>query len=59
MNKFAGRGPIFDDIRERMKTDKLSETDARKQLNQWMEMQQYLPYIFLGDPHRYDSPRGQ
>ena len=26
-------------------------------MNQWAELQAYLPYIFLGDPSRYDRPR--
>ncbi len=51
----AGRGPNFEDIRDRMKTEHRTEASARAQSNQWLEMQQYLPYIFLGDPHRYDS----
>jgi hypothetical protein len=37
--------------------EKKSEERAREQLGQWAQLQAYLPYIFLGDPARYDNPR--
>jgi len=36
---------------------KKSEERAREQLGQWAQLQAYLPYIFLGDPAKYDNPR--
>jgi hypothetical protein len=34
-----------------------AEKRAKDQMDQWAELQAYLPYIFLGDPSRYDRPR--
>jgi hypothetical protein len=34
-----------------------AEKRAREQMDQWAELQAYLPYVFLGDPSRYDRPR--
>jgi Transglycosylase SLT domain len=34
-----------------------AEKRAKNQMDQWAELQAYLPYIFLGDPSRYDRSR--
>jgi hypothetical protein len=31
-----------------------AEERAKEQMKQWAELQAYLPYVFLGDPSRYD-----
>ena len=37
--------------------EEAAEKTANEQMNQWAELQAYLPYIFLGDPSRYDRLR--
>jgi hypothetical protein len=66
----AGRGPNYDKIKERTENESAGFPDAKlanreaeaktraiKELGQWQELQGYLPYIFLGDPNRYDGVR--
>jgi hypothetical protein len=67
----AGRGITYDNIKRRTEgesasfpgaklkdREKAAEKGARREFGQWWELQGYLPYIFLGDPSRYDRPRG-
>jgi soluble lytic murein transglycosylase-like protein len=35
-----------------------AEKNALRDLAQWKELQDYLPYMFLGDPNKYDRARG-
>lgn len=68
---FAGRGRDFDSVAGRMATYVPEGTTAAKKesnrqdaarnagnrVEEWRELRSYLPYIFLGDPQRYDQPR--
>jgi soluble lytic murein transglycosylase-like protein len=63
-----GTGPTYENIAQRTASElsddgknatRLSKEQAINQLNQWREMQQYLPYIFLGDSHKYDGRNGR
>lgn len=67
----AGKGLGFDNIKTRTEGESASfpgktlaereaaaEKNAKKELNQWLELQGYLLYVFLGDPGRY-GPRGR
>src|SRR5262245_39915319 len=66
----AGKGPTYENITQRVNEEswkasgntvkakeKEAEKTAKQEMNQWAELQAYLPYIFLNDPSRYDRPR--
>ncbi|MBV8410653.1 MAG: transglycosylase SLT domain-containing protein [Alphaproteobacteria bacterium] len=39
--------------------EKKAREKALDELKQWEELQAYLPYMFLGDPNKYDRARGR
>jgi soluble lytic murein transglycosylase-like protein len=64
----AGRGRDYESVASRLATYRSNETTADKiaedmskapgrakaQIDQWFELENYLPYVFLGDPKRYE-----
>jgi len=57
----AGKGPDYQYTSQRIameidKENKPPKTKIDAELNQWRELEGYLPHIFIGDPERYNGP---